>query len=61
MQSPIIVLSEEDEKYLFDDDKIPVTNEARVYAEQELHTHCDEEALSKRKKMKVDEFASITH
>ena len=60
-QIPITVLSEEDEKYLFDDDKIPVTNVARVSAEQKLNTHCDEEALSKRKKMKVAEFTSITH
>ena len=60
-QSPITVLSEEDEKYLFGDDKIPVTNEARVYVEQELHTQCDEEAMSKRRKMKVAKFASITH
>ena len=60
-QSPITILSEEDEKYLFDDDKIPVTNKTMVSTEQKLHTHCDEEALSKRKKMKVSEFASITH
>ena len=32
-QSPITVLSEEDEKYLFDEAIIPVTNEARVCAE----------------------------
>ena len=60
-KSPIIVLSEEDEKYLFDDDKIPVTDESRVYVEQELHTHCDKEAVSKTKKMKVVEFATIIH
>ena len=44
-QSPITVLWEEDEKYLFDDDKIPVTNVARFSTEEKLHTHCDEEAL----------------
>ena len=33
-QSPITVLSEEDEKYLFDEARIPVANEARVSAEQ---------------------------
>ena len=60
-KSPIIVLSEEDDKYLFYDDKIPVTDKSRVYAEQELHTHCDKEAVSKRKKMKVVEFATIIH
>ena len=60
-KSPITFLSEEDEKYLFDDDKILVTNAARVSAKQKLHTHYDEEALSKRKEMKVVEFALITH
>ena len=60
-QSPITVLSEEDEKYLFGDDKIPVTNEARVYVKQEIYTQCDEEAMLKRRKMKIAEFASITH
>ena len=32
-KNPITVLSEEDEKYLFDEARIPVTNEARVCAE----------------------------
>ena len=60
-QSPITVLSE-DEKCLFDDDdKTPVTNATRVSADQNLHSHCDEVALSKRKKRKVVEFSSITH
>ena len=60
-QSPITVLLE-DEKCLFDDDdKIPVTNATRVSADQKLHSHCDEVALSKRKKIKVVEFDSITH
>ena len=58
---PITVLSEEDEKYLFDEARIPITNESRVCAKQEIHTHCDEETMSRRKKMKVVEFASITH
>ena len=48
-QSTIIVLSEEDEKYLSDEDRVPVINESRVCAMQEIHTHCDEEAVSKRK------------
>ena len=60
-QNPITVLSEEDEKYLFDEARIPVTNEARVCANQEIHTHYDEETVSRRKKMKVVEFSSITH
>ena len=60
-KSPITVLSEEDEKYLFDDDKSLVTDESRVYAEQELHTHCDKEAVSKMIKIKVVEFATIIH
>ena len=33
-QSPITVLSEEDEKYLFDEARILVTNEARVCAKK---------------------------
>ena len=60
-QSPITVLLEEDEKYLFDEARIPVANEARVSAKQEIHIHCDEETVSRRKKMKVVEFASKTH
>ena len=68
-QSPITVLSEEDEKYLYDEDRVPIINEARVCAKQEFHTHCDEEAVSRKKimrasrkkTMKVVEFASITH
>ena len=60
-KSPITVLLEEDEKYLFDEARIPVTNEARVCVEQEFHTHCDEETVSRRKSMKVVEFALITH
>ena len=31
-QSPITVLSEEDEKYLSDEARVPVTNEVRVCA-----------------------------
>ena len=48
-QSPITVLSEEDEQYLSDEDRVLVINEGRVCAKQEIHTHCDEEAVSKRK------------
>ena len=44
-----------------DEARVPITNEARVCAKQEIHTHCDEEIVSRRKKMKVVEFASITH
>ena len=60
-KSPITVLSDEDEKCLFDDDKIPVTNETRVFVDQELRTHCDKEPVSKRRKMKVVEFATVIH
>ena len=60
-QSPITVLSKEDEKYLSDEDRVLVINEARVCAKQDIHTHCDEEAVSRKKTMKVVEFASITH
>ena len=60
-QSPITVLSEEDEKYLSDEARVPTTNEARVCTKQEIHTHCDEETVLRRKRMKVVEIASITH
>jgi len=59
-QSPITVLSE-DEKCLFDDDKVPATDATRVCIEQEFHSNGDEVALSKRKKIKVVEFASVIH
>ena len=52
-KNPITVLSKEDEKYLFDEARIPVTNEARVCAEQEVHTHCDEETMSRKKKLRL--------
>ena len=38
-QSPITVLSEEDEKQLSDEARDPITNEARVCSKQEIHTH----------------------
>ena len=60
-QSPITVLSEEDEKYLSDEARVPTTNETRVCSKQEIHTHFEEETVSQKKRMKVVEFASITH
>ena len=60
-QSPIIVLSEGDEKYLSDEVKVPANNEARVCSKQEVYTHFEKEIVSRRKRMKVVEFASITH
>ena len=60
-QSPITVLSEEDEKYLSDEARVLVTNEAKVCVKQEIHTHCDEKTVSRKKRMKVVEFSSITH
>ena len=59
-QSPITVLLE-DEKCLFDDDKVPVTDATRVCTEQEFHSHGDKVTLSKRKKIKVVELSSVTH
>ena len=59
-QIPITVLSE-DEKFLFDDDKVPFTDATRVCIEKEFHSQGDEVALPKRKKIKVVEFASVTH
>ena len=44
-----------------DEARVPITNEARVFAKQEIHTHCDEKTVSRKKRMKIVEFASITH
>ena len=52
-QVPITVLSEEEERSLSD--------EARVHTKQDIHTHSEEETMSRGKKMKVVELASITH
>ena len=52
-QTPITVPSEDDEKSLSD--------EVRVHFKQEIHTHSEEQTVSRRKKMKVVELASITH
>ena len=60
-QSPITVLSEKDEKYISDEARVPATNESRVCTKQEIHTHFEEETVSKNKRMKVVEFASVTH
>ena len=59
-QSPITVLLE-DEKWLFEDDKVPVTDATRVCTKQEFHSHGDEVILSKRKKLKAVEFASVIY
>ena len=48
-QSPITVLSEEDEKYLSDEARVPTTDETRVYSKQEIHTHIEEETVSQNK------------
>ena len=45
-QSPITILSEEDEKYLSDEARDPTTNESRVCSKQEIHTHFEEETVS---------------
>ena len=57
----ITVLSEEEEKSLYDEARVHTTDKARVYSKQEIHTHSEEETMSRRKKMKVFELASITH
>ena len=59
-QSPITVLSE-DEKCLFEDDQVPVIGATRVCTKKEFHSQDDEVALPKIKKLKVVEFASVTH
>ena len=60
-QIPIIVLSEDDEKSLSNEAMVPTTDEARVHSKQEIHSHFEEETVSRRKRMKVVELASITH
>ena len=46
---------------MFEDDKVLVTDATRVCTEKEFHSQGDEVALPKRKKLKVVEFASVTH
>ena len=58
-QSPITVLSE-DEKCMFEDDRVPVSNATRVSIKNEFHSQEDEVIVPKRKKLKVIEFASVT-
>ena len=41
--------------------RVPANNEARVCSKQEVYTHFEKETMSRRKIMKVVEFASITH
>ena len=59
-QSPITVLSE-DEKCLFEDDKVPIIDATRVYTKKKFHSQGDEAALPRRKKLKFVEFSSVTH
>ena len=54
-------MSKEDEKYLSDEVRVPVNNEARVCSKQEVYTHSEKEILPRKKGMKVVEFDSITH
>ena len=60
-QRHITVLSEEDEKYLSNGARVLATNEARVCSKKEIHTHFEEEIVSRKKIMKVVEFSSVTH
>ena len=55
-QSPITLLSEVDEKYLSNEARVLVTDEAKVCIKQEIHTHCDDETMSRKKRMKVVEL-----
>ena len=41
--------------------RVPANNEARVCSKQEVYTHSEKETVSRKKRMKVVEFASITH
>ena len=60
-QIRIKILSEEEERHLFDEARVHTTEKARVHSKQEMHTHSEEETVSRRKKMKVVELASIAH
>ena len=59
-QSAITILSE-DETYLFEEDKIPVIDETKVGTKKEFYNQEDEVAVPMKKKLKVIEFASVTH
>ena len=52
-QFPITVLSEEEERSLSD--------EARVHTKHDIHTHSEEETMSRGRKRKVVQLASIKH
>ena len=59
-QSPITVLSE-DEKCLFEEDKLPIIDETKVGTKKEFQSQENEVAVPKKKKLKFIEFASVTH
>ena len=52
-QVPITVQSEDEEKSLSD--------EARVPTKQDIHTHYEEETISRGRKRKIVQLASIKH
>ena len=60
-QVPIIVLSKEEENSLSNEARVHTTDKYRVHSKLEIHAHSEEEIVSRRKKMKVVELASITH
>ena len=59
-QSPITVLSE-DETYLLEEDKLTVIDKTRVGTKKEFDSQEDRTAVPNKKKLKVMEFASVTH
>ena len=59
-QSPITVLWNV-EVGLFEEDKLPVNYETKVGTKKEFHSQEDEVVVPKRKKLKVIEFALVTH
>ena len=46
---------------LFEEDKLSVIDETKVGTKKEFHSQEDRVALPKKKKLKVMEFASVTH
>ena len=50
-QSPIAILSE-DEKCLFEDDKVPITDATRVCTKKEFHSQGDGGSIAKKKETK---------
>ena len=51
----------EDETYLLEDDKLTVSDKTRASTKKEFYSQEDRIAVPKKKKLKVMEFASVSH